>query len=127
LENATNGGTLTINFTQPQGGYTFDFATLQGVADSFTVQGYRLGSPNPVFTDNYPVPNNGLYQNVASINGVVFNQLVISATSDLWAIDNFVTTNNTTAGVSLFETGGSTDVTEGGATDTYKIELDSPP
>ncbi len=125
-----SGSTMTINFTVPEDSYTFDFATRYGDgSDTFTVRGYRAGVADPVFTDTYPVTETDLFISPtgASGSGIVFDRLVINSTTVVWAMDNLATTDNAAVGVSLFESGGITNVTEGAATDTYQVVLDTAP
>ncbi len=118
-------GTALITFTQPQDSYTFDFLVNFGTAASqFIVQGFRGGAT--VFTDVYPAPNN-IVPDVATGTGIIFDQIGISSDAGHWAIDNLQTTD-AAPGISVSQTGGSTDVAETGPTsDTIDIALDSPP
>jgi Bacterial SH3 domain len=128
LFNSTAGGTLTITFDQPQDSYSMSYETNNGVgSDNFTVTGYRTGIPGSVFgpQDN-SVPTTQ-FVGTASQSTPIFDQLVISSTTQDWGIDNLATTD-APAGITVFQTGGATDVYETGPTnDIYVIALDSPP
>jgi len=118
-------GTALITFTQPQDSYTFDFlVNLGDAASQFYVQGFRDGAT--VFTDTYNTPVNVAPQ-VGNGTGIIFDQIGISSTAGHWGIDNFQTTD-APPGISVSQTGVSTDVAETGPTsDTIDIALDSPP
>ncbi|MBL8163559.1 MAG: choice-of-anchor D domain-containing protein, partial [Anaerolineae bacterium] len=120
-------GTLTINFTQPQDSYEFDFTINVGVGTrQMIVEGRRAGLVDPVFTDSIDAAVNfGLY--TATGTGIIFDQLILSSTAGHWGIDDLVTTD-AVPGVTIVESAASTDVAEAGTTsDTFAIALDSPP
>ncbi len=130
---ATN--TMTINFlTRAQNSYDFYFAiqdaTGPTTAAAFTVQGY-FGAAL-VFTNTYngfpDVAGNPTYEGHA-VNAAApdFDRLVLTAVNvERWGIDTFLTTDAPVS-VTVTESGGATNITEGGATDTYTVVLDSQP
>jgi SH3 domain-containing protein len=127
LPNTGTSGTLTINFTQPQNSYTMSYMTNDSVGGNFTVEGFRSGVTGPAFTDNYQVQAAMTVATASGSAGKIFTQLVISSTTQDWGIDNLATTD-APAGVTILQSGVSTDVNEAGATtDTYQIALDAPP
>jgi hypothetical protein len=124
---ADGDGVLTINFTQPQDSYAFDFTINIGAGTrQMIVEGRRAGLTDPVFTDSYDAAVDFGAYNATGV-GIIFDQLILSSTAGHWGIDNLVTTD-ALPGVTIVESGGSTDVAEAGATsDTFAIALDSLP
>jgi hypothetical protein len=55
---------------------------------------------------------------------VVFDELILTTTSEEFAIDNFITAD---VAMIFAESGGATNITEGGATDTYTVVLNGIP
>ncbi|MCB9453913.1 MAG: hypothetical protein H6672_20975 [Anaerolineaceae bacterium] len=131
LYNYETTNTITVNFTANQDSYDFYFAIQDATGPTtgaaFTVQGY-LGAAL-AFTDTYTFPDvagNPLYEGHATGAGTAFDQLVLTTVNvERWALDTFITTD--APGVTVTESGGTTNITEGGATDTYTVVLNSAP
>ncbi|MBZ0291032.1 MAG: hypothetical protein K8L99_00545 [Anaerolineae bacterium] len=118
--------TLTLTFSQPQDSFSLSFGT-DGNTD-FQVQG--LLSSGVVFTlpfTGVDVPATGFPRGTATGSGTVFDQLILSSSATRFVMDNLVTTDAPVPGMTVTESGGTTDITEGGATDSYTIELDVAP
>ncbi|MBC6938268.1 MAG: hypothetical protein DWB42_20900, partial [Chloroflexi bacterium] len=115
---------LTVTFTGvAQTSYTVDWGTLTGF-DNFQIEGRFNGAT--VFTDNFvsgdpPPYHSGTADRPA---GVVFDELILTTTSAEFAIDNFITAD---VAMIFAESGGATNITEGGATDTYTVVLNGIP
>lgn len=134
VSNAQAGpaGTLTMNFSPPQFSYSMDIALLSVSGAGtfiFRVQGFRTGVTDPVFTEDVSLNYTGtplVSTDVSAHAGNTFDRLVVSSTADNWGFDNLVTTDSV-PNVSFYESSGSTNVAEGGASDTYQIALDTTP
>jgi hypothetical protein len=131
-----NGGTQTVNFIVTRTGTTasavgFSFATADDTATA--------GSDYVTATGTGTIPAGGATgstQVSVTINGdAVFENterffVNLSAPTNATIADNQgigTITNDDTAGVMIVQSGGSTNVTEGGATDTYTVVLTSQP
>ncbi|MCB9457393.1 MAG: hypothetical protein H6671_15515 [Anaerolineaceae bacterium] len=124
--------TLTIDFAVPQNGYDFDYALRYTggltVNASLYVRAYYSGVEVD-YIEHGPSDGEWIHVAHASYPGtIVYDQLVLTlgGNADAWLIDNFVTTD-APIGVTVTESGGTTNIAEGGATDTYTVVLDSQP
>ncbi|MTJ51997.1 hypothetical protein FJR38_04595, partial [Anabaena sp. UHCC 0253] len=119
--NATNG--LLTNTGLTAGLNALDLSTLDDDADVAAFNGDRSGQAN--FSAYLPIinnPTNWIVQDGGgdqSIDTIAPDVPFSSTAFTLGAVSN--------AGITLTQTGGSTNVTEGGATDTYTIVLNSQP
>jgi hypothetical protein len=111
----TSNVTITLN-----GGTQLTTNTNQLV---FTPQNWNIAQTVTVIAVDDAVAegtHNGTIQHTVSSGDTNYNNLAVSPV-------NATITDNDNPGVTVTETGGSTNVAEGGATDTYAIVLNSQP
>jgi hypothetical protein len=146
-DNDTRGVTITessgsTNVTEAGGTDTYTVVLNSQPTDSVNIavngDAQASGAPTPLTftTGNWDTPQAVTVSatNDAIAEGAHTGTLTHAATSSDSGYNGIsigsVTANitdNDTAGVSISETGGSTNVTEGGATDTYSVVLTSQP
>ncbi|NJK60116.1 MAG: hypothetical protein HC918_07590 [Oscillatoriales cyanobacterium SM2_1_8] len=153
----TTGNTinsLTVNFDGEQwrnGGNTtaqsmvleYGFGTSFTTVPTWTAPGTIFNWTSPIATSTAAAVNGNSEGRVANVGGTL-SSLNWANNDTLWfrwienndtgndhglAIDNFSlsTSGGATAGVTITQSGGSTNVAEGGATDTYTIALNTQP
>ena len=118
--NATNG--LLTNTGLTAGQNALDLSTLDDDADIAAFNGLRNGQTN--FAAYLPIinnPTNWIAQDAAG------DQSIDSTAPDVPFSSTAFTLSVVASGITLTQTGGTTNVTEGGATDSYTIVLNSQP
>ena len=118
---ATGGGTdytMTdpVTITIPAG--TYDGTTATDVAiTGFSIDNDDIDEGDETIDWSLTNPSDTNYITVGDADGGTTTQ----------SAHTYTITDDDTAGVTITESAASTDVTEGGATDTYTVELDSEP
>lgn len=132
-----NTGTQVLNYTVTRSGLTklpanFTVATINGTATAgsdyvaFNGTGSVPADSLASATTTVPITING--DNVVEVNETFNANLSIPVNATLADAQGVATiVNDDTAGIVLTQSLGSTDVTEGGATDTYTLVLTSEP
>jgi predicted extracellular nuclease len=118
--NATNG--LLTNTGLTAGQNALDLSTLDDDADIAAFNGLRNGQTN--FAAYLPIinnPTNWIAQDAAG------DQSIDSTAPDVPFSSTAFTLSVVASGITLTQTGGTTNVTEGGTTDSYTIVLNSQP
>lgn len=117
----TDGSTSTVDYAVTGG-------TALGSGVDYTLANGQATIPGGSLTTNIPVTivNDAIDEDGETIEVTLSNP---SANVTLGAntVHTFTIVDNDTAGVTIVQSGGSTDVTEGGATDTYTVVLTSQP
>ena len=114
--------------TTPADGATISATLLSGsdVVDTYEEANNSAGTPNVIAVGQQGEWDWVIQNNVADINTTYYFRMVNSDDTALDVYTNYP--QLTTIGkVTVTESAGSTDVTEGGATDTYDIVLDARP
>ena len=119
--NATNG--LLTNTGLTAGQNALDLSTLDDDADIAAFNGLRNGQAN--FAAYLPIINNPT--NWIAQDGAGDQSIDTTAPDVPFSSTAFTLGTVSNAGITLTQTGGTTNVTEGGATDSYTLVLNSQP
>ena len=116
--------TDTVTITVTPDGQT-DLGAGAGVAIQLTFNGGNWGAAQPVTVTAYDddVDEDGHISTITHVSASADDNYDDLSISDV--VVNI--TDNDTAGVTITESAGSTEVTEGGATDAYEVVLDTEP
>ncbi|MEO1432458.1 MAG: ExeM/NucH family extracellular endonuclease, partial [Cyanobacteria bacterium J06633_8] len=123
LNNADRGNSLNFSYSEDNTTYNpvaaLDFIT---AAAADTSPAFVTTAKSTTITGLNIANNGDFYLKFAG------NDVSGSGSRDEYGIDNIqVETTTSTPGVTITESGGSTDIAEGGATDTYDVVLNTAP